>query len=91
VVPFDVAGPEAVAAEQVTGMDVFIICCLVDESPLISIAKKAGVKRYIPCFYATVMPRGVQSLRDNVSQSRRLVTVFGLEHSYTKLYSRKRL
>ncbi|KAG7122975.1 Pinoresinol reductase 1 like protein [Verticillium longisporum] len=28
-------------------------------------AKKAGVKRYVPCFYATVMPRGVQTLRDN--------------------------
>ncbi|KAM5362410.1 hypothetical protein ACJA88_014040 [Fusarium oxysporum] len=26
--------------------------------------KKAGVKRYVPCFYATVMPRGIQTLRD---------------------------
>jgi hypothetical protein len=34
------------------------VCCLLDEQPIANEAKKAGVKRYIPCFYATVMPRG---------------------------------
>lgn len=52
---------------QLKGIDVLIVCCLLDEFALANAAKKAGVKRYVPCFYASVMPRGVQTLRDNVS------------------------
>lgn len=66
VVAFDLAGPEEEAIGQLTGIDVLIVCMLTDEAPLANMAKKAGVKRYVPCFWATVMPRGVQSLRDNV-------------------------
>ncbi|TDZ58280.1 putative pinoresinol-lariciresinol reductase 3 [Colletotrichum trifolii] len=65
IVSFNLGDPEAEVAAQLKGTDVLIVCCLVDELALANAAKKAGVKRYIPCFYATVMPRGVQTLRDN--------------------------
>ncbi|KAI8668667.1 Isoflavone reductase family protein [Fusarium keratoplasticum] len=51
------------------GLDILIVCCILNEVPLINAAKKAGVGRYIPCFYASVMPRGVQTLRDNKEAS----------------------
>ncbi|KAF5241430.1 hypothetical protein FAUST_3860 [Fusarium austroamericanum] len=65
IMSFSVNDPEDDLAAQLKGIDVLIVCCLLDETIVANAAKKAGVKRYIPCFYATVMPRGVQSLRDN--------------------------
>jgi hypothetical protein len=66
-VSFSLDDPEDHLAAQLKGIDVLIICCLIDEAILANAAKKAGVKRYVPCFYATVMPRGIQTLRDTVS------------------------
>lgn len=66
VVAFDLAGPEEEAVGQLIGIDVLIVCVLTDEAPLANMAKKAGVERHVPCFWATVMHRGVQSLRDIV-------------------------
>ncbi|KAM0295306.1 hypothetical protein ACHAPM_010832 [Fusarium culmorum] len=65
IMSFSINDPEDDLVAQLKGIDVLIVCCLLDETILSNAAKKAGVKRYIPCFYATVMPRGVQSLRDN--------------------------
>ncbi|CAF3538328.1 unnamed protein product [Fusarium graminearum] len=65
IMSFSINDPEDDLAAHLKGIDVLIVCCLLDETILANAAKKAGVKRYIPCFYATVMPRGVQSLRDN--------------------------
>ncbi|PNH73928.1 hypothetical protein VD0001_g3637 [Verticillium dahliae] len=65
IASFDIDGPEDATVTQLQGLDVLIVCCILNEVPLIDAAKKAGVKRYVPCFYATVMPRGVQTLRDN--------------------------
>ncbi|KAM0369848.1 hypothetical protein ACHAPY_010872 [Fusarium culmorum] len=65
IMSFSINDPEDDLAAQLKGIDVLIVCCLLDETILANAAKKAGVKRYIPCFYATVMPRGVKSLRDN--------------------------
>ncbi|QPC78125.1 hypothetical protein HYE68_008877 [Fusarium pseudograminearum] len=65
IMSFSINDPEDHLAAQLKGIEVLIVCCLLDEIVLASAAKKAGVKRYVPCFYATVMPRGVQSLRDN--------------------------
>jgi hypothetical protein len=59
--------PEDHLTAQLKGIDVLIVCCVLDETALVNAAKKAGVKRYVHCFYATVMPRGIQTLRDNVS------------------------
>lgn len=67
IASFDIDGPEETVLGQLKSLDVLIVCCLLNEVPLINAAKKADVKRYVPCFYASVMPRGVQTLRDNVS------------------------
>lgn len=39
---------------------------LSDEVFLANAAKAAGVQRYVPCFWATVAPRGIMQLRDDV-------------------------
>nr|XP_036577222.1 isoflavone reductase [Colletotrichum truncatum]KAF6784134.1 isoflavone reductase [Colletotrichum truncatum] len=65
IVPFNLDDPEDRVTARLKGIDVLIVCCLLDERVLAKAAKNAGVKRYVPCFYATVMPRGVQTLRDN--------------------------
>jgi hypothetical protein len=53
------------------GIDVVISAIyyqsLHDEIPLSTAAKAAGVKRYVPCFFATVAPRGIMKARDTVS------------------------
>lgn len=67
IMSFNINDPEDHLAAQLKGIEVFIASCLLDETILANAAKKAGVKRYIPCFFATVMPRGVQKSRDNVS------------------------
>lgn len=68
IASFDVGGPEENIVAGLSDTEVLIVCCLMDERGLATAAKKAGVKRYVPCFYASVMPRGVQTLRDNVSR-----------------------
>lgn len=67
VVSFSLTDSEDDITAQLKGINVLIVCCLLDEVVLANAAKKAGVERYVPCFYASVMPRGVQTLRDNVS------------------------
>jgi hypothetical protein len=67
IASFDAGGPEEEMIAGLGGIGVLIVCCVMDETALATAAKKAGVERYIPCFYASVMPRGVQTLRDNVS------------------------
>jgi hypothetical protein len=67
IVSFSLDDPEDHLAAQLKGIQVLIVCCVLDETILANAAKKAGVERYVPCFYASVMPRGVQTLRDNVS------------------------
>lgn len=71
VVPADLYGPENELVRLLAGMDVVIstifIAELQAEIPLANAAKRAGVKRFIPCFFATVIPpRGVTLLRDKV-------------------------
>ncbi|KAM0228308.1 hypothetical protein ACHAPO_010852 [Fusarium lateritium] len=65
ILSFSLDDPEDHLATQLKGIDVLVVCCLLDDTMLANAAKKAGVERYVPCFYATVMPRGVQTLRDN--------------------------
>nr|XP_036581096.1 isoflavone reductase family protein [Colletotrichum truncatum]KAF6789269.1 isoflavone reductase family protein [Colletotrichum truncatum] len=65
----DLNGPENEIVEQVTGFDVVISAIvadrLLDQIPLANALKKAGVKRFIPCFFGTVMPaRGILWFRD---------------------------
>lgn len=71
VVAVDLAGAEEDLAKVLVGIDVVISTIyggsVMAEIPLINASKAAGVKRYLPCFFATVVPpKGVLLLRDMV-------------------------
>ncbi|KAL2682307.1 hypothetical protein Neosp_006757 [[Neocosmospora] mangrovei] len=64
----DLAGPEDELVNVLSGTDVLIsaisVTGLPDQIPLANAAKLAGVKRFVPCFFATVAPaKGVLALR----------------------------
>ncbi|KAL4938710.1 hypothetical protein BDV06DRAFT_200266 [Aspergillus oleicola] len=69
VVPVDLAqARHEDLVDTLSGIDIVISAIhyqsLSDEIPLANAAKDAGVRRYVPCFWATVAARGVMSLRD---------------------------
>ncbi|GJC83613.1 isoflavone reductase-like protein [Colletotrichum liriopes] len=69
IVGTDLNGPEDEITKQLTGCEVVISAIvadkLLDQIPLANAAKKAGVKRFVPCFFGTVMPsRGMLWFRD---------------------------
>lgn len=69
---FDTKASEEELAAPLKGIDVAIGAFrdpldLTDEKKFASAAKAAGVKRFVPCFFATTTPRGILSLRDEVS------------------------
>ncbi|KAF7557002.1 hypothetical protein G7Z17_g1003 [Cylindrodendrum hubeiense] len=69
VVAIDLAGSHDQITKALLGMDVVISTIyggnVMDEIPLINAAKAAGVKRYLPCFFATVAPaKGALFLRE---------------------------
>ncbi|CCF44437.1 isoflavone reductase [Colletotrichum higginsianum] len=66
----DLGGPEDEITNQLMGIDVVISTILASELkyeiPLANAAKKAGVKRFVPCFFGPVMPaRGMLWFRDH--------------------------
>jgi hypothetical protein len=66
--------PEEHLIEALSEIDVVISCVgpaeQQDQIPLAKAAKKAGVKRFIPCGFITVAPPGgVMWLRDEVRKS----------------------
>ncbi|KAM0547780.1 hypothetical protein ACHAPJ_010241 [Fusarium lateritium] len=69
IVPVDLSGPESTLTEVLVGVDVVISTIyggsVMEEVPLINASKAVGVKRYLPCFFATVAPpKGALRLRD---------------------------
>lgn len=71
IVAADLNGPEADLVNLLTGTDIVISAIfayvLPEQIPLASAAKKAGVKRFIPCHFGTACPPGgVMLLRDVV-------------------------
>ncbi|EEU37947.1 uncharacterized protein NECHADRAFT_88293 [Fusarium vanettenii 77-13-4] len=69
VVGADLTGPEGDLEAILTDIDVVISAvnatAILNEIPLINAAKSAGVGRYVPCFFATVVPpNGILRLRD---------------------------
>ncbi|KAI1085925.1 NAD(P)-binding protein [Rostrohypoxylon terebratum] len=68
VVAADLTGPKEELVKILTGADVVISCIvftsLNDQVPLAEAAKEAGVKRFVPCDFATPAPRGVMTMRD---------------------------
>ncbi|KAK1455761.1 hypothetical protein CMEL01_04521 [Colletotrichum melonis] len=64
----DLEGPRAELVNVLEGADVLIstihVSALGSQIPLADAAKAAGVKRFVPCFFATVAPaKGVLTLR----------------------------
>lgn len=68
----DLKGPEEQLIEALAGIDVVVSCIgpaeQQDQMPLANAAKKAGVKRFVPCAFITIAPPGgIMWLRDEVS------------------------
>ncbi|KAF7556709.1 hypothetical protein G7Z17_g1236 [Cylindrodendrum hubeiense] len=69
VVAADLEGPEEELVKLLAGIDVVISTvdayAFMAQIPLANAAETAGVKRFIPCFFATVTPpTGILTLRD---------------------------
>lgn len=71
VITADLSGPEEDLVKILAGADVVIpvrdASGLLLQIPLANAAKKAGVKRFVPTFFATIMPpKGVLGIRETV-------------------------
>ncbi|KAF4835058.1 Isoflavone reductase-like protein [Colletotrichum tropicale] len=69
IIAADLEGPEDALTEILKGTDVMISAInagnLMAQIPLINASKAAGVGRFIPCFFATIVPpKGILKLRD---------------------------
>jgi hypothetical protein len=64
----DIAGPSEHLVTLLRGIDTVIsslvASALPQQIPLVDAAVKAGVKRFVPCNWATPAPRGILTLRD---------------------------
>lgn len=79
----DFAGPEDELVAKLKGIDVIVSAINAHEQhaqiPLATAAKKAGVKRFLPCGFITVAPPGgIMALRDWVSSQFRFLRAFQL-------------
>jgi hypothetical protein len=68
----DLRAPTEQVAKALAGQEVVIPAISIpatgEQIPLATAAKAAGVKRFMPCFYAPVAPpKGAVTLRDTVS------------------------
>lgn len=68
----DLKAPKEEAAKSLAGQDVVVAAISIpatgEQIPLATAAKLAGVKRFMPCFFAPVAPpKGAVTLRDTVS------------------------
>ncbi|KAJ5890103.1 hypothetical protein N7504_010913 [Penicillium tannophilum] len=72
IVAADLQGSHNELVDTLKGVDIVISTIhyqsLHDEIFLSNAAKAAGVQRYVPCFWATVGPRGIMQLRDAKEQ-----------------------
>ena len=89
IVPADLAGPEEALVTALKGIDVVVASISPADQhrqiPLINAAKKAGVKRFVPCAYITIAPAGGEMImRDWV---RHTYVLFGEPYSDTRLSS----
>ncbi|KAH9908375.1 isoflavone reductase family protein [Xylariomycetidae sp. FL2044] len=85
VVPADLKGPKDDLVAILQGVDVVVSCItaisLADQIPLAEAAKAAGVKRFVPCDWATTAPRGTMMLAD--MKDGILTAIQGLGLGYT--------
>lgn len=86
IVAADLAGDEEALVKVLAGIDVVISTIygggVMAEKALINASKAAGVRRYLPCFFATIAPpKGALLLREMVSHA--TGTIVGHTHSNT--------
>jgi uncharacterized protein YbjT (DUF2867 family) len=66
----DLRGPKEDLVKALKGVDIVISAIIFtnfkDQIPLADAAKEAGVKRFVPCFWGTPAPRGIQMMYDEV-------------------------
>ena len=79
----DLRAPPEEVAKCLAGQEVVIpaisIPATSEQIPLATAAKLAGVKRFLPCFYAPVAPpKGAVALRDTVSRKRSTTSIDGI-------------
>ncbi|KAL2681188.1 hypothetical protein Neosp_008795 [[Neocosmospora] mangrovei] len=69
LVACELDGPEGTLVKSLSGQDVVISAlepaAFEAQIPLANAAKMAGVKRFVPCAFATIAPPGVMKLRDD--------------------------
>ena len=68
----DISSPVEELVPLLHGVDIFISAisgmALLEQMGIVTAAKQVGIKRFVPCGFATVCPAGaVMSLRDHVS------------------------
>lgn len=89
MVPVDLTGPQQSLVDILTGIDIVISCIvafsLQQQIPLAEAAKKAGVKRFVPCNFGTPAPRGIMWLDDQVGSLRAIMCVPCEEKEKTQL------
>lgn len=90
VVAGDLKGPEDDIIRLLTGAHIVIsainAAALLDQILLANAAKKSGVLRFVPCFFATVAPpRGVMRLRETVILSFSAVFRFSEKCIYSRV------
>ncbi|KAL9573399.1 hypothetical protein ACKAV7_003084 [Fusarium commune] len=78
VVPADLSAPEDELSRLLHGIDTVISAIsatgLLMQIPLISAAQASGVKRFLPCCFAPVMPlEGILKLRDTVRKKEHVI------------------
>jgi hypothetical protein len=67
--PLDLTGPQGPIVAAIKDLDVLISAVgaqdQLDQFPLVDAARTAGIKRFLPCAFMTVVPpKGVHNLRD---------------------------
>ncbi|KFZ02792.1 hypothetical protein V502_11508 [Pseudogymnoascus sp. VKM F-4520 (FW-2644)] len=87
IVPVDLAGPQEELVKLLSGVDIVISTIfaanLADEIPLADAAKLAGVKRFVPCAFATVAPpKGIMDLREKKEETLNHIQKICLPYTY---------
>ncbi|CZR63605.1 related to Isoflavone reductase homolog P3 [Phialocephala subalpina] len=82
----DISGPAEELINALTGIDVVISAiggmAQMAQMGLVEAAKKAGVKRFVPCDFASVCPVGVMMLRDEKEEIHTQIKKLGLGYTF---------
>ncbi|KAF8858696.1 NAD(P)-binding protein [Acephala macrosclerotiorum] len=86
ILVIDINNPADELASLLSGFDVLISAiggmAQLAQMNLIVAAKKAGVKRFVPCDFASICPPGVMMLRDEKEESHTEIRKLGLGYTF---------